>query len=147
MEIILKEDIAGLGYKNDLVQVRPGYARNFLIPKGYAIVATESAKKIQAENVKQVAHKAEKLRKDAEELAANIGDITLEIAAKVGESGKIFGKVTTTQISDALRSKGFEVDRKKISLDSEVKSVGNYTATLDLHKEVKHKIKFNVIGD
>ncbi|MDJ1479615.1 50S ribosomal protein L9 [Cytophagaceae bacterium YF14B1] len=147
MEIILKEDIAGLGYKNDLVQVRPGYARNFLIPKGYAIVATESAKKIQAENVKQVAHKAEKLRKDAEELATNIGDITLEIAAKVGESGKIFGKVTTTQISDALRSKGFEVDRKKISLDSEVKSVGNYTATLDLHKEVKHKIKFNVIGD
>lgn len=147
IEIILKEDIAGLGYKNDLVKVRPGYARNFLIPKGYAIAATESAKKIQAENVKQVAHKAEKIRKDAEELTANIGETTLEIKAKVGESGKIFGKVTTTQISDALRAKGFDVDRKKISLDSEVKSVGNYTATLDLHKEVKHKIKFAVVED
>jgi len=147
VEIILKEDIAGLGYKNDIVKVRPGYARNFLIPKGYAVTATESAKKIQAENIKQAAHKADKLRKDAEELAANIGDLTLEIAAKVGESGKIFGKVTTTQISDALRAKGLEVDRKKISLDSEVKSVGNYSATLDLHKEVKHKIKFNVVED
>jgi large subunit ribosomal protein L9 len=147
VEIILKEDIAGLGYKNDLVKVRPGYARNFLIPKGYAIVATDSAKKIQAENIKQAAHKADKIRKDAEELATNIGETTLEIAAKVGESGKIFGKVTTTQISDALRAKGFEVDRKKISLDGEVKTVGDYTATLDLHKEVKHKIKFSVVGD
>ena len=147
VEIILKEDIAGLGYKNDLVKVRPGYARNFLIPKGYAIVATDSAKKIQAENIKQAAHKADKIRKDAEELATNIGETTLEIPAKVGESGKIFGKVTTTQISDALRAKGFEVDRKKISLDSEVKTTGEYSATLDLHKEVKHKVKFNVVGE
>ncbi|MCU0355550.1 MAG: 50S ribosomal protein L9 [Cytophagales bacterium] len=147
VEIILKEDIAGLGYKNDIVKVRPGYARNFLIPKGYAITATESAKKIQSENIRQAAHKAEKIRKDAQELAEKIGDLTLEIAAKVGESGRIFGKVTTTQISDALRTKGFEVDRKKISLDSEVKSVGNYSATLDLHKEVKHKIKFDVVED
>ncbi len=147
VEIILKEDIAGLGYKNDLVKVRPGYARNFLIPKGYAIVATDSAKKIQAENIKQAAHKADKIRKDAEELATNIGETTLEIPAKVGESGKIFGKVTTTQISEALRAKGFEVDRKKIALDSEVKTTGEYSATLDLHKEVKHKVKFNVVGE
>jgi len=147
VEIILREDIAGLGYKNDIVKVRPGYARNFLIPKGYAVIATQSAKKVQSENIKQAAHKADKIRKDAEELANGIGDITLKIAAKVGESGKIFGKVTTTQISDALRSQGFEVDRKKISLDSEVKSVGDYSATLDLHKEVKHKIRFAVVED
>lgn len=147
VEIILKEDIAGLGYKNDIVEVRPGYARNFLIPKGYAVTATASAKKVQTENIRQAAHKAEKIRTEAEQLAASIGDMTLEIAAKLGETGKIFGKVTTTQIADALRAKGFEVDRKKISLDGDVKSAGDYTATLDLHKEVKHKVKFTVSGE
>ncbi len=147
IEIILKEDIAGLGYKNDIVKVRPGYARNFLIPKGYGVLATESAKKVQTENIKQASHKAEKIRKDAFDLATSIGDITLVIPAKAGESGKIFGKVTTTQVSDVLRAKGFEVDRKKIALDGEVKTVGDYTATLDLHKEVKHKVKFTVVGE
>ncbi len=146
MEIILKADIAGLGYKGDMVNVKPGYGRNYLIPQGYAVIASESNKKIQSENTRQAAHKAEKVRKDAEQLAQNIGDITLEIPAKVGESGKIFGKVTTTQIADALRSKGHEVDRKKISLDSEVKTTGEYSATLDLHKEVKHKVKFAVVA-
>jgi len=146
MEVILKTDIAGLGYKNDLVTVKPGYGRNYLIPQGYALLATSSNRKIQAENAKQAAHKAEKLRLDAETLANSIGDTTLEIPAKVGESGKIFGRVTTIQIADALRAKGFEVDRKKITLDSDVKSVGDYTATLDLHKEVKHKVKFTVVA-
>lgn len=147
MEVILKTDIAGLGYKNDLVTVKPGYGRNYLIPQGYAMLATSSNRKIQAENAKQAAHKAEKLRLDAETLANSIGDTTLEIPAKVGESGKIFGRVTTIQIADALRAKGFEVDRKKITLDSDVKAVGDYTATLDLHKEVKHKVKFTVVAD
>ncbi len=147
MDIILKTDIVGLGYKNDVVAVKPGYGRNYLIPQGFATMATESNKKILAENIKQVAHKAEKIKMDATALAESIGDITLDIPAKVGESGKIFGRVTTIQISEVLKEKGFDVDRKKIALDSEVKFVGEYTATLDLHKEVKHKVKFNVVAD
>ena len=145
MEIILKTDIVGLGYKNDIVAVKPGYGRNYLIPQGFATLATGSSRKILAENIKQVAHKAEKVKMDATALAESIGDLTLDIAAKVGESGKIFGRVTTIQISEVLKEKGFEVDRKKIALDSEVKFVGEYTATLDLHKEVKHKVKFVVV--
>ncbi|WP_026996022.1 50S ribosomal protein L9 [Flectobacillus major] len=147
MEIILKTDIAGLGYKNDVVTVKPGYGRNYLIPQGFAVMATPSNKKILAENIKQIAHKVEKIKLDAQTLSDSIGDLTLDIAAKVGESGKIFGRVTSIQISEALKEKGFDVDRKKISLDSEVKFVGEYTATLDLHKDVKHKVKFNVIAD
>lgn len=147
MEVILKTDIAGLGYKNDLVTVKPGYGRNYLIPQGFAVMASETNKKVLAENIKQAAHKAKKLKKDAEDLAAAIGDLTLEIPAKVGESGRIFGRVTNTQISDTLKTKGFDVDRKKITLDSEVKSLGEYTATLDLHKEVKHKVKFVIVGE
>jgi len=147
MEIILKTDIAGLGYKNDVVNVKPGYGRNYLIPQGFAVQATGSNKKVLAENIKQVAHKAEKVKLDALALAEAIGDITLAIAAKVGESGKIFGRVTTIQISESLKEKGFDVDRKKISLDTEVKFVGDFTATLDLHKEVKHKVKFTVVAD
>jgi large subunit ribosomal protein L9 len=147
MEIILKTDIAGLGYKNDVVTVKPGYGRNYLIPQGFAVMATPSNKKILAENIKQIAHKLEKIKLDAQTLSDSIGELALEIAAKVGESGKIFGRVTTLQISDALKEKGFEVDRKKISLDSEVKFVGEYAATLDLHKDVKHKVKFTVVAD
>jgi large subunit ribosomal protein L9 len=146
MEIILKTDIAKLGYKNDLVDVKPGYGRNFLIPQGFAVMATGSNKKILAENLKQAAHKAEKLKKDAEEMAAAIGDITLEIAAKAGESGKIFGRVTNTQIADALKAKGFDIDRKKISL-GDIKNLGEYSALIDLHKEVKHTVKVNVFGE
>ena len=147
MEVILKTDIAGLGYKNDIVAVKPGYGRNYLIPQGFAVMASETNKKVLAENIKQAAHKAEKLKKDAEDLAAAIGDLTLEIAAKVGESGRIFGRVTNTQISDSLSATGFEVARKKITMNSEVKALGEYTATLDLHKEVKHQVKFNVVAE
>ncbi|MDI9876365.1 50S ribosomal protein L9 [Flectobacillus rivi] len=147
MEIILKTDIAGLGYKNDVVTVKPGYGRNYLIPQGFAVMATPSNKKVLAENIKQIAHKLEKIKLDAQTLSDSIGELALEIAAKVGESGKIFGRVTTLQISEALKEKGFEVDRKKISLDSEVKFVGEYAATLDLHKDVKHKVKFTVVAD
>jgi len=145
MELILKEDIAGLGYKNDVVKVKPGYGRNYLIPQGFAIIANESNKKVLAENVRQAAHKAEKIKKDAEALAEAIGNTVLEIPAKAGESGKIFGSVTTLQISDALKSKGITLDRKKISFLSEVKTLGEYEALLDLHKEVKHKVSFKVV--
>ncbi len=147
MEIILKTDIAGLGYKNDVVAVKAGYGRNYLIPQGFAVMATPSNRKVLAENIKQAAHKVEKIRQDALDLAASIGELSLTIPAKTGDSGKIFGRVTSLQISDLLKEKGFDVDRKKISIDSEVKMVGDYSATLDLHKEVKHKISFSVVAE
>lgn len=146
MELILKTDIAGLGYKNDMVVVKPGYGRNYLIPQGFAVMATQTNRKILAENIKQAAHKAEKIKTAAEDLAAAIGETVLEIAAKAGESGKIFGRVTNIQIADALKAKGFEVDRKKIAIEGDVKMLGEYAAMLDLHKEVKHKVKFNVVA-
>jgi large subunit ribosomal protein L9 len=145
MEIILKTDIAGLGYKNDTVTVKPGYGRNYLIPQGFAVMATDSNKKIVAENVRQAAHKAEKIKNDAQAIADNIGDLTLTIPAKAGDSGKIFGRVTNTQVADALREKGFDIDRKKISVD-DVKTLGTYEALLDLHKDVKHTVKFEVVS-
>ena len=109
MEVILKQDMQGLGYKNDVITVKAGYGRNYLIPKGFAILANSSNKKMIEENVRQASHKAEKLRKDAEGIAEQIGDLILEIGAKVGESGKIFGAITTLQISDSLKEKGFEI--------------------------------------
>lgn len=145
MDIILKTDIAGLGYKNDTVTVKPGYGRNYLIPQGYAVMATESNKKIVAENIRQASHKAEKIKNDAQAIAEAIGDMILSIPAKAGESGKIFGRVTNTQVAEALREKGFEIDRKKIAVD-DVKTLGTYQATLDLHKDVKHKVTFEVVA-
>jgi len=128
MEIILKTDIAGLGYKNDIVPVKAGYGRNYLIPQGFAVMATPSNRKVLAENIKQAAHKVEKIRQDAFDLAAAIGEMKLTIAAKAGDSGKIFGRVTSIQISEMLKEKGFDVDRKKISFDAEVKMTGDYTS-------------------
>lgn len=145
MNIILKTDIAGLGYKNDTVMVKPGYGRNYLIPQGYAMMATDSNKKIVAENIRQAAHKAEKIKTNAEAIAEGIGDMVLIIPAKAGDSGKIFGRVTNTQVADALREKGFDIDRKKITVE-DVKNLGTYEASLDLHKEVKHKVKFEVVA-
>jgi len=147
MEIILKEDITGLGYKNDVVKVKNGYGRNYLIPRGLALMATDSAKRVVAENIKQVAHKAEKLKTDAQNLADRIGETVLNLYTKAGESGKIFGAITTLQIADELKSKGFDVDRKKVSFKGEVKSVGQYVVLIDLHKEVKKEITFNVIAE
>ncbi|NVJ84779.1 MAG: 50S ribosomal protein L9 [Algoriphagus sp.] len=147
MEIILKTDIKGLGYKNDLVDVKPGYGRNYLIPQGYAVLATTSNKKILAENIKQAAHKAEKLKADAEELAAKLANVTLEIKAKIGETGKIFGKVTTLQISDALAAQGFDIDRKKIAINTPVDGAGEFSAEVDLHREVKTDVKFVVVAE
>jgi len=145
MEIILKEDINGLGYKNDVVSVKAGYGRNYLIPKGLAEVANQSNKKRIAENIKQAAHKAAKIKQDAENLAASIGEVELKISTKAGESGKIFGAVTALQIAEALKEKGFDIDRRKISFKSAVKNLGDYEAELDLHREVKHSVKFQVV--
>ncbi|WP_426492852.1 50S ribosomal protein L9 [Hymenobacter sp. 102] len=147
MEVILKDDVKGLGYKNDIVAVKPGYGRNYLLPQGLAVLADKTNKKIVAENVRQAAHKADKIKGDAQAIANQIGDMVLEIPAKVGESGKIFGRVTTLQLADALKAKGVEVDRKRLSFDSEPGSVGEYTATADLHREVKHKVRFNVVAE
>ncbi len=147
MEVILKQDMTGLGYKNDLVKVKDGYGRNYLIPNGIALLATVSNKKMQAENTKQAAHKAEKLKTAALDMAAKIGDLTIEIGTKAGETGKIFGAVTALQVAEALKAKGFDVDRKKIAFKSQPKELGTYAATLDLHKEVKHEIKVNVIAE
>ncbi|GGN05497.1 50S ribosomal protein L9 [Dyadobacter beijingensis] len=145
MEIILLTDIAGVGYKNDIVTVKAGYGRNYLIPQGFALLANASNRKIVTENVRQAAHKAEKLKKDAEDIAAAIGDLVIDIKTVVGESGRIFGRVTNTQVADSLKAKGFDIDRKKITVD-DVKSIGTYGALIDLHKEVKHKVTLNVVA-
>lgn len=147
MEVILKTDIKGLGYKNDLVDVKPGYGRNYLIPQGFAVLATGSNKRVLAENIKQAAHKAEKIKTEAENLATKLEGITLEIKAKIGESGKIFGKVTTLQISDALAAQGIEIDRKKISINVPVQAAGEFEAEVDLHRDVKSNVKFVVVGE
>ena len=147
MEVILKTDVAGLGYKNDVVKVRPGYANNYLIPSGVALVATDSNKRMVAENIRQAAHKAAKLKQDAETLAQNIGELTLTIGTKAGETGRIFGAVTATQVADALKAKGFDVDRRKVVLKESPKQLGTYTVGLDLHKEVKHEIKISVVAE
>lgn len=147
MEVILKQDVTGLGYKNDIVKVKPGYGRNYLIPTGAAIIANESNKRVVAENVRQAAHKAEKIKQDAESLAAKIGELTIEIGTKAGETGKIFGAVTALQVADALKAKGFDVDRKKVHFKEQPKQLGTYTVTLDLHKEVKHTISVNVVAE
>ena len=147
MEIILKDDVKGLGYKNDIVVVKSGYGRNFLLPQGLAILADKTNKKITAENVRQAAHKADKVKGDAQVIADQIGDMVLEVKAKVGESGKIFGRVTTLQLAEALRAKGIDVDRKRLSFDQEPSAAGDYTATLSLHKEVKHTINFRVVAE
>ncbi len=147
MEVILKTDVAGLGYKNDVVKVRPGYANNYLIPSGVASVATDSNKRMVAENIRQMAHKAAKLKQDADALAQNIGDLTLTIGTKAGETGRIFGAVTAIQVADALKAKGFDVDRRKVVLKESPKQLGTYSVMLDLHKEVKHEIKISVVAE
>ncbi len=147
MEIILKEDIKSLGYKNDIVKVKDGYGRNYLIPQKLAVLATESNKKVVAENVKQAAHKAEKLKTEAQNLAAKLEGLVVSISTKVGDSGKIFGAITSLQVSDALKAKGFAVDRKRISFKVDIKEVGEYAVNIDLHKEVKQTITVSVVAE
>ena len=145
MELILKEDIKNLGYKDDIVNVKGGYGRNYLIPQGLAIIANSSNKKMIQENIRQAAHKADKVKKDAEDIAAKLEGMTLQIPAKAGETGKIFGSVTTLQISDALKEKGIDIERKRININSDIKTLGDYTAEITLHKEVHPEINIQVV--
>ena len=147
MEIILKEDIVNLGYKNDIVNVKSGYGRNYLIPTGKAVIASPSAKKMLAEELKQRAHKLEKIKKDAEELAAKLEGVSLTIATKVSSTGTIFGSVGSIQIAEELAKLGHNVDRKLIIVKDPVKEVGQYKALIKLHKEVSVEIPFEVIAE
>lgn len=147
MEVILTQDIPGLGYKNDIVKVKGGYGRNYLIPQGLAIVASNMNKKVLEENVRQAAHKAEKIKADAEELAGKLGELEIELGAKAGEKGKIFGAITQLQIADALKEKGFEIDKRRISFKTPVKELGDYQVEVDLHKEVKPNLKIKVVAE
>lgn len=148
MEVILKQDVKNLGDKDEMVTVRNGYGLNFLLPRGLAIVANESNKKVHAENVRQRAHKEAKLKDSAEKLAATLKEMVVKVTAKAGENGKIFGSVTALQLADALKKLGYEVDRKNITLDSEgIKQLGQYTAKAKLHREVITEIKFEVVAE
>lgn len=147
MELILKQDVTGVGYKNDIVKVKAGYGNNYLIPNGYALIANKANKRLVEENVRQVAHKAAKVKQEAEALAARVGELILEIGTKAGESGKIFGAITALQIADALKAKGLDIDRKKVHLKEVPKQLGTYNVTLDLHKEVKHEIQVKVVAE
>ncbi len=148
MEVILKETVEGLGEKDDLVNVKNGYGRNFLIPKGKAILATESAKKVRAENLRQRAHKEAKIVEEAKSAAAKLKDMVVKIGAKVGENGKIFGSVNTIQLAEAIKNLGLEVDRKNITIvDEPIKQIGKYQATVKFHKEVVETIDFEVVSE
>ena len=147
MKIILKEDISNLGYKDDVVEVKSGYGRNYLIPFGKAVIATPAALKVLAENQRQRAHKLAKIKADAEALAASLADVKLTLGAKTSSTGTIFGSVNAIQIAEALEKLGFNVDRKLITVKETVKEVGNYNATLRLHKEVPVEIPFEVVAE
>ena len=148
MEIILKKNVDKLGYRDEIVVVKPGYANNFLIPQGYGIIATPSAKKAHSETLKQRAHKEEKVKEEAQELAAKFEGIEIKVGAKVGEKGHIFGSVNTIQLSETLKAAGIDVDRKSIKIINEpIKEVGPYTAVANLHKEVSVEFNFEVVGE
>ena len=146
MEIILKEDVVNLGYKNDIVTVKSGYGRNYLIPTGKAVIASPAAKKMLAEELKQRAHKMEKIKKDAEAVAEQLKEVSLTIATKVSATGTIFGSVSNIQIAEELAKLGHNIDRKIIVVKG-VKEVGSYTATVKLHKEVSVEIPFEVVAE
>ena len=148
MEIILKNDVPNLGYKDDIVNVRNGYALNYLIPQGLAITATGSAMKSHKEIMKQRAHKEEKIKEQAQEMANTLKDITLSVGAKTSTKGKIFGSVNAIQIAEALQEKGFAIDRKSITFKEDlIKEVGTYHARIRLHKEVFVDIPFEIVGE
>ncbi len=146
MEIILKEDIIGLGYKNDIISVKNGYGRNYLIPNGKAVIASVSAKKILAENLKQQAHKLAAIKAEAEKKASSLENVALTIAVKVSTTGVTYGSVNTSTVAEELAKKGFEVDRKIITM-SDIKKVGDYEAIVHLHKEVEVKIPVSVVDE
>ena len=147
MKIILKEDVHGLGYKNDVVEVKDGYGRNFLIPTGKAVVATPSALKMLAENQRQRAHKLAQIKAEAEAAAAALEGVALTIGAKTSSTGTIFGSVNSIQIAEALEKLGHNVDRKLIFIKETIKEVGKYSATIRFHKEVSVEIPFEVVAE
>ena len=147
MKRILKEDVSGLGYKDDVVEVKSGYGRNYLIPTGKAVIASPSALKVLAENQRQRAHKLAKIKADAEALAAQLSGLELTIGAKTSATGTIFGSVNSIQIAEALEKLGHNVDRKLIDIKEPVKEVGKYNATVRLHKEVTVEIPFEVVAE
>ena len=148
MEIILKQDMPNLGHKDDIITVKDGYARNYLIPKGFAINATKTARKVHEENLRQRAHKEAQLKDAAMDLAKKLKEVSITIGAKTSTKGKIFGSVNTIQIAEELARQGFEIDRKNVTIKEElIKEVGKYTATVKLHREVEVEIPFEIISE
>jgi large subunit ribosomal protein L9 len=148
MEVILKKNVDKLGYANEVVNVKPGYGRNFLIPQGYAVLATAGAKKAHEEVMRQKSHKEAKMLNEAQQLASKIADLTVSIATKAGENGKIFGSVNTVQLAEALRKEGYDIDRKSLKIkDEPIKDLGTYEAEANLYKGVKQTFKFEVVSE
>lgn len=147
MKVILKQDVKALGFKDDVVSVKNGFANNYLIPRGMAMVASEGNLKMTEENSRQARFKQDKIKKDAESLAGSLNGLDLQMGAKAGANGKIFGSITPLQISQALKTKGFEVDRRKIVLDSDIKNVGTYTATINLHRDISVQVNLEVVSE
>ncbi|MEN9291008.1 MAG: hypothetical protein RIT34_545 [Bacteroidota bacterium] len=148
MEVILKKNVDKLGYANEVVTVKPGYGRNFLIPQGYAVLATASAKKAHEEVMRQKSHKESKMLAEAQAVAAKLADVSVSIATKAGENGKIFGSVNTVQLAEALREAGFDIDRKSLKIkDEPIREVGSFEAEANLYKGVKQSFKFEVVSE
>ena len=148
MEIILLQDVPKLGQKDDLVKVKNGFGRNYLIPQGLAIAASGSAKKIHSENLRQRAHKEEKIKVEAQALADKLAEVKIVVGAKTSSSGKIFGSVNTIQIAEALKEKGFDIDRRTITLpEDQIKEIGSYKAIVKLHREVNVEVAFEIIAE
>lgn len=147
MEIILLEDVNNLGYKNDIVNVKNGYGLNYLIPQGKAVLATPSAKKVLAENLKQQAKKLEKIKADAQAKADKLNGVSLSFAVKTSENGSIYGSVTNAQVAEELSKKGVEIDHKIVTIKTPVKALGEYTAVVRLHKEVSVEVPFSVVSE
>lgn len=146
MKIILKQDVHGLGYKYDVIEVKNGYGLNYLIPKGFAVIANDSNVKMRNEEVRQASRKLEKLKGDAQALCEKIEAVTINLTANVGDGGRVFGSITTSMVADELTNKGVEIDRRRISFASEIKAPGSYEAVVDLHREVKAKVKIEVVA-
>ena len=148
MEVILKKNVDKLGYANEVVTVKPGYGRNFLIPQGYAVLATASAKKAHEEVMRQKSHKESKMLAEAQAVAAKLADVSVSIATKAGENGKIFGSVNTVQLAEALREAGFDIDRKSLKIKEEpIRDLGTFEAEANLYKGVKQSFKFEVVSE
>ena len=148
MEVILKKNVDKLGYANEVVTVKPGYGRNFLIPQGYAVLATASAKKAQEEVMRQKSHKESKMLAEAQAIATKLADVSVSISTKAGENGKIFGSVNTVQLAEALRGQGFDIDRKSLKIkDEPIRELGSFEAEANLYKGVKQSFKFEVVSE